>query len=90
MRDEGRSQMADAIEAVAKSIHSLGTADAATPMGAVETLAMEVRDGTTRIAEALNNIAQAINDHTTFTPMQARMAAMNHRELREFTNPDVG
>ncbi len=48
--------------AIAKAIHDLGTADAATPMGAVEMLAMEVRDGTTRIAEALDRAAGALEN----------------------------
>ncbi len=51
--------------AIAAAIRSLGTADAATPLGAVELLAMEVRDGTTRIADALNNAVQAITDAGT-------------------------
>ncbi len=53
-------EMIEAIESVAFGLRCLGTNDAASSMGAIELLAMEVRDGTKRIAEALVLIAEAI------------------------------
>ena len=50
-------RIADAIGAAARH---LGTQDAATRMGAIECLAMEVREGSARIADALVAIADAI------------------------------
>jgi hypothetical protein len=49
--------VAGALFAIADSIHSgsrhLGTQDAATPMGALEMLAMEIKEGLGNIADAL-------------------------------------
>jgi hypothetical protein len=52
--DEPLIQIAHALCHVARAIQELGTADAATPMGAMEMLAMEVRDGFRALAESLN------------------------------------
>ncbi len=46
---------------IASAIRELGTANAATPMGAVELLAMEVKEGTERIADALHRIADKMD-----------------------------
>ena len=45
---------------VAAALRMLGTADAATPMGAIELLAMEVKEGTERISSRLSDIEQAL------------------------------
>lgn len=48
---------------IARALHKLGVADAATSMGALEALGLEVREGSQRIAEGLHAIAVAITDH---------------------------
>jgi hypothetical protein len=45
---------------ISKALRSLGTGDSCTRMGAIELLSKEVKEGSERISEALNNIAQAI------------------------------
>lgn len=59
MSDAGDKQIAEAIRSAASL---LGTSDAATPMGAIEMLAMEIKEGATRIADALALIAEAIEN----------------------------
>lgn len=56
-------QMALALKAIASALRDLGTANAATPMGALEMVAMELKEGSTRIAEGLFAIADAIREH---------------------------
>ena len=62
-------KIAYAIHQLAEAIHCLGTGDAATTMGAVEMLAMEVRDGAKATSQALesglNDIATAIDSIPT-------------------------
>jgi hypothetical protein len=50
-------EQADATNNVAKALHKLGMADAATPMGAIESLGAVFKED---IARALDNIAGAI------------------------------
>jgi hypothetical protein len=45
---------------IAASLKLLGLADAATPLGAMEALSLEVKHGSERIAEGLHAIADAI------------------------------
>lgn len=49
-----------AINSVAYALRQLGNGNAATEMGAIENLANEIKDGSERIADALNAIATAI------------------------------
>lgn len=49
----GCARIAEALDRVAQSLSRLGLADASTGMGAMELLAMEVRDGCARIAVAM-------------------------------------
>jgi len=49
-----------AAEVVAKAIKRLGTNDAATPLGALELVAKEIRDGMTAIAGALDGVAEGL------------------------------
>jgi hypothetical protein len=49
---------------IARALRDLGLADAATPFGAIEALCVELKDSSTRLAEGLNNIADAIREHT--------------------------
>ena len=62
MSDMGLSDIADNLGSVASALRNLGTADAATPTGALEMVAMEIKDGTQRIAEALLELAEAIRE----------------------------
>lgn len=54
----GLVRVAAAGEAIAHAIHRLGTADAATPLGAVEVLSGEVG----RMADAIASVAEAIGE----------------------------
>lgn len=63
MKEEDFVDFQVGLELIANSIHKLGTGDAATPMGAIELLANEIKEGSARIAEALEAIAQAIERH---------------------------
>lgn len=47
---------------IAGALHSLGLKDAATPMGAIELLSLQIKEGSERIAQGLNEIADAIRD----------------------------
>lgn len=60
---DGLAEIAESISAVARSIDRLGLADAATPMGAIEVLSREVRDGMVSIAGAMESVAEAIGNH---------------------------
>jgi hypothetical protein len=53
-------EIRNGLMSVADAIHKLGTGNAATSMGAVEALALEIRHGSERIAEALGFVAAAI------------------------------
>lgn len=50
---EGLSDISSSLDKVATALRNLGNADAATPMGAVENLAKEIRDGCESIAGAI-------------------------------------
>lgn len=50
---DGLFAIARALNDVAKSLRELGVNDAATPMGAVEMLAKEVKDGADRLSYAI-------------------------------------
>ena len=50
------------LQAIATALRYLGLADASTPMGAMEVLSMEIKDGSTRVAEGLHAIADAIRE----------------------------
>lgn len=52
---DGLFAIARAVDRLANAIHKLGTADAATPMGAIETHNIAVRDAAERIAEAIES-----------------------------------
>jgi hypothetical protein len=51
--------LADAQEATAKALQRLGMADAATPMGAVENLSLEVKNAGALISEAIERASSA-------------------------------
>lgn len=48
--------------AIRSAAREIGTGDAATSMGGLELVAMEMKDGSTRIADAINNLAEAIRE----------------------------
>jgi hypothetical protein len=56
------SGLIQAFDNIAGQIKRLGTNDAMTSFGAVEPLAMEIKNGSERIADALCSIAYAINE----------------------------
>jgi hypothetical protein len=43
---------------IAAALHRLGTADAATPMGAIEFLSLEIKNGFERLASAIEDAAE--------------------------------
>lgn len=53
-------RLVDAMERLAGALRDLGLADAGTPMGAIEVLAMEVKAGSERMAEGLQAIAEGL------------------------------
>lgn len=56
------NHIAQAIRLVANALDRLGTANAATPMGAIEFLAIEVRNGSQAIAGAIGDLAEAVRE----------------------------
>ena len=61
--DDSEQNVTDALFKIAYQLKCLGTGDASTTMGAIELLSKEVKEGTTRIADALGSIADAIAAH---------------------------
>lgn len=53
--------IADGLDSVAKSIHALGNADAATPMGAIEGFAAHIGERMESLTMAIGEIADAIS-----------------------------
>lgn len=51
---------AEGLDRVAEALRALGLNSASTPLGAIELLAKEVLDGTTRIAESIHALAKAV------------------------------
>lgn len=60
--DDFRRDLIGAFRGIAYAIQRLGTADAATPFGGLEQLAMAQQEGMESIATALQNIADKIDD----------------------------
>jgi hypothetical protein len=60
------ANVVDGLFAIAKAIRSaashLGTGNAATPMGALEVLGKEIKEGTERIASAIGEHADAVRN----------------------------
>lgn len=54
-------QTAKALQSIAMQLKHLGVGDAATPMGALEFHATQVREGADAIASALTEVAAAID-----------------------------
>jgi|ERR1035437_9874478 uncharacterized protein Yka (UPF0111/DUF47 family) len=59
--DEGRN-IVDAMFAVSYQLKNLGNADAATPMGAIEALGKVIMESNSSIADAINNLADAVRE----------------------------
>ena len=51
----------DGLHAIARSIHLLGNADAATPMGAIEALGAVLKESLSSISSSLDGIGSAID-----------------------------
>lgn len=47
-------------EAIRVGLRNLGTGNAATPMGAIEFLACEIKEGSIRVAESIATIGEAL------------------------------
>lgn len=62
MSDMGLGDIADSLKSVSSALRDLGTANAATPMGALEMVALEIKDGTQRVADAILDLAEAIRE----------------------------
>lgn len=77
---DGLFAIARGLEMVSKSIERLGTADAATPMGAVEMLSKEVRDGLERISASIGRGLTEIADSITL--------ALEPPQFAEKSSPD--
>ena len=59
--DEGRN-IVDAMFAVSYQLKNLGNADASTPMGAIEALGKCIMESNSSIADAINNLADAVRE----------------------------
>src|ERR1035437_1406146 len=59
--DEGRN-IVDAMFAVSYQLKNLGNADASTPMGAIEALGKVIMESNSSIADAINNLADAVRE----------------------------
>ena len=64
MNDDDAELLADALNSIAAALSRLGTADAATPMGAIEHLVMEMEESSGKISDGLHAIADAIEGTT--------------------------
>ena len=58
--DERETELADAIDGVARALHRLGNADACTAMGGLEAHGKAILDAAEMIAGALSQVASAI------------------------------
>jgi hypothetical protein len=56
MKEEGLLAIAEAINNLAGAIDRLGTKGATTPMGAIEVLALEVKEGFSLLASAVSDL----------------------------------
>jgi hypothetical protein len=56
MNEKGILAIAEAINNLARAIDRLGTNQAATPMGAIEALALEVKEGFSLLASAISDL----------------------------------
>lgn len=54
--------VAEALVSIARAIHRLGNADAATAMGGLEAHGMTMHEGLLAIASALNEVARALSE----------------------------
>ena len=65
MPDEGdENSVAAALRSIARALHQPGTADASTSKGGLEVLSVEVKEGSERIAVAIQNLADAVWTHS--------------------------
>ncbi|HTU60640.1 MAG TPA: hypothetical protein VMF89_19445 [Polyangiales bacterium] len=55
-------ELIDAFKSIAYQLKCLGNGDAASHMGAIEYLSVQIKEGSERIASSLSEIAEAIRD----------------------------
>lgn len=60
-----KSETMELAAAIRSAAHHLGNGNASTDMGAIENLAKEIKEGTKRIAEAIESLADAVTAHGT-------------------------
>jgi hypothetical protein len=60
--EEGLAEVADALDGIALQLKYLGNGNAGTQMGAIEGLAVQLKEGLLAIAEGLHAVAHAIED----------------------------
>jgi len=65
---DGLFYVGRAIQSVSDSLYALGNNKAATNMGAIENLALQIKEGTGRIAASLDGIASAIRERADHVP----------------------
>jgi hypothetical protein len=61
--NDGLSELSEYVGHVATSIYRLGLADADTSMGAIEVLSLSIKEAGESIANALNRIADALENN---------------------------
>lgn len=61
MNFESEVRLVEAAEKIGTALKYLGTGDASSPMGAVEFLAKEVKEGSAAIAMAIEHLAEAVD-----------------------------
>ena len=57
--DDESPSIAEAVLALAHAVNRLGTADAVTPMGGLEVLALAIKEGAEAIALSISDLAEA-------------------------------
>lgn len=56
-------ELASALQPLTNAIRDLGNGNASTPMGAIENLAKELRDGLNAVAISIESLAMAISEN---------------------------
>lgn len=62
MRERLMERLCNAMENIGVALHALGNKDAITPFGAIENLALEIKNAGEGIAGGLNAVAEAIRE----------------------------
>ena len=62
---------------ISSALHALGVGNAGTNMGAIEFLAVQVREGLDGLAEAVNRLAMAVEDTPIPTDTKGELRAIS-------------